>query len=35
MKQQKEEQPQGGILSILTFIISVAVIIYAIKIVLM
>lgn len=34
MKEQKEE-PQGGILSILTFIISVASIIYAIKIVLM
>lgn len=34
MKEQKEE-PQGGILSILTFIISIAVIIYAMKIVLM
>jgi hypothetical protein len=35
MKEQKEEQPQGGFASIITFVISVAVIIYALKIVLM
>ena len=35
MKEQKEEQPQGGFASIITFIVSIAVIIYSIKILLM
>ena len=34
MKKEQQEEPQGGFLSIITFVISVAVIIYALKIVL-